>query len=260
MFFKNLKTTLSDGIIFIEISREAKLNALNADTLDELKKAILELSQNSEVKAAIITGAGTKAFVAGADISEFQALNESDAYQFSIRGQNIFALIENCHKPIIAVVNGFALGGGCELAMACHFRIASEEAKFGLPEVNLGIIPGYGGTQRLTQLIGKGRSLELMMTGDMIDAQQALQMGLVNHVANDKSEALTKARILLQKIVTKAPLAIGAVINCANSVFKQNLDGYQIEATAFADACKTKDFREGSNAFIEKRTPKFIGR
>tara|TARA_B100000941_G_C28487536_1_gene545879 strand:- start:579 stop:1361 length:783 start_codon:yes stop_codon:yes gene_type:complete len=260
MFFKNLKTTLSDGIIFIEISREAKLNALNADTLDELKKAILELSQNSEVKAAIITGAGTKAFVAGADISEFQALNESDAYQFSIRGQNIFALIENCHKPIIAVVNGFALGGGCELAMACHFRIASEEAKFGLPEVNLGIIPGYGGTQRLTQLIGKGRSLELMMTGDMIDAQQALQMGLVNHVANDKSEALTKARILLQKIVTKAPLAIGAVINCANSVFKQNLDGYQIEATAFADACKTKDFKEGSNAFIEKRIPKFIGK
>ena len=260
MFFKNLKTTLSDGIIFIEISREAKLNALNADTLDELKKAILELSQNSEAKAAIITGAGIKAFVAGADISEFQALNESDAYQFSIRGQDIFALIENCHKPIIAVVNGFALGGGCELAMACHVRIASEEAKFGLPEVNLGIIPGYGGTQRLTQLIGKGRSLELMMTGDMIDAQQALQMGLVNHVANDKSEALTKARILLQKIVTKAPLAIGAVINCANSVFKQNLDGYQIEATAFADACKTKDFKEGSNAFIEKRIPKFIGK
>lgn len=260
MFFKNLKTTLSNGIIIIEISREAKLNALNADTLDELKKAILELSQNSEAKAAIITGAGIKAFVAGADISEFQALNESDAYQFSIRGQDIFALIENCHKPIIAVVNGFALGGGCELAMACHVRIASEEAKFGLPEVNLGIIPGYGGTQRLTQLIGKGRSLELMMTGDMIDAQQALQMGLVNHVANDKSEALTKARILLQKIVTKAPLAIGAVINCANSVFKQNLDGYQIEATAFADACKTKDFKEGSNAFIEKRIPKFIGK
>ena len=260
MFFKNLKTTLFEGIIIIEISREAKLNALNGDTLDELKKAILELSQNSEAKAAIITGAGTKAFVAGADISEFQALNESDAYQFSIRGQNIFALIENCHKPIIAVVNGFALGGGCELAMACHFRIASEEAKFGQPEVNLGIIPGYGGTQRLTQLIGKGRSLELMMTGDMIDAQQALRIGLVNHVAKNKSEALTKARILLLKIMTKAPLAIGAVINCANSVFKQNLDGYHIEATAFANACKTKDFKEGSNAFIEKRTPKFIGK
>ena len=260
MFFKNLKTTIFEGIIIIEISRQAKLNALNVDTLEELKEAILGLSQNPEVKAAIITGAGTKAFVAGADISEFQGLNESDAYEFSIRGQDIFALIENCHKPIIAVVNGFALGGGCELAMACHFRIASAEAKFGQPEVNLGIIPGYGGTQRLTQLIGKGRSLELMMTGDMIDARQALEMGLVNHVAKDKSEALTKARILLQKIMTKAPLAIGAVINCANSVFKQNLDGYQIEATAFANACKTKDFKEGSNAFIEKRTPKFIGR
>jgi enoyl-CoA hydratase len=260
MFFKNLKTTIFEGIIIIEISREAKLNALNVDTLEELKEAILGLSQNPEVKAAIITGAGTKAFVAGADISEFQGLNESDAYEFSIRGQDIFALIENCHKPIIAVVNGFALGGGCELAMACHFRIASAEAKFGQPEVNLGIIPGYGGTQRLTQLIGKGRSLELMMTGDMIDARQALEMGLVNHVAKDKSEALTKARILLQKIMTKAPLAIGAVINCANSVFKQNLDGYEIEATAFANACKTKDFKEGSNAFIEKRTPKFIGR
>ena len=260
MFFKNLKTTIFEGIIIIEISRQAKLNALNVDTLEELKEAILGLSQNPEVKAAIITGAGTKAFVAGADISEFQGLNESDAYKFSIRGQDIFALIENCHKPIIAVVNGFALGGGCELAMACHFRIASAEAKFGQPEVNLGIIPGYGGTQRLTQLIGKGRSLELMMTGDMIDAQKALEMGLVNHVAKDKSEALTKARILLQKIMTKAPLAIGAVINCANSAFKQNLDGYEIEATAFANACKTKDFKEGSNAFIEKRTPKFIGK
>ncbi len=260
MFFKNLKTTIFEGIIIIEISRQAKLNALNVDTLEELKEAILGLSQNPEVKAAIITGAGTKAFVAGADISEFQGLNESDAYKFSIRGQDIFALIENCHKPIIAVVNGFALGGGCELAMACHFRIASAEAKFGQPEVNLGIIPGYGGTQRLTQLIGKGRSLELMMTGDMIDARKALEMGLVNHVAKDKSEALTKARILLQKIMTKAPLAIGAVINCANSVFKQNLDGYEIEATAFANACKTKDFKEGSNAFIEKRTPKFIGK
>ena len=260
MFFKNLKTTIFEGIIIIEISRQAKLNALNVDTLEELKEAILGLSQNPEVKAAIITGAGTKAFVAGADISEFQGLNESDAYKFSIRGQDIFALIENCHKPIIAVVNGFALGGGCELAMACHFRIASAEAKFGQPEVNLGIIPGYGGTQRLTQLIGKGRSLELMMTGDMIDARKALEMGLVNHVAKDKSEALTKARILLQKIMTKAPLAIGAVINCANSAFKQNLDGYEIEATAFANACKTKDFKEGSNAFIEKRTPKFIGK
>ena len=260
MFFKNLNTTLFEGIIIIEISRKAKLNALNEDTLDELKEAILGLSQNSEVKAAIITGAGTKAFVAGADISEFQGLNESDANKFSIRGQDIFALIENCQKPIIAVVNGFALGGGCELAMACHFRIASEEAKFGQPEVNLGIIPGYGGTQRLTQLIGKGRSLEMMMTGDMIDAQQALQMGLVNHVAKDKSKALTKARIILQRIMTKAPLAIGAVINCANSVFKQNLDGYQIEANTFAKVCKTKDFKEGSNAFIEKRTPKFIGK
>ncbi|MAJ50904.1 MAG: enoyl-CoA hydratase [Flammeovirgaceae bacterium] len=259
MSYKNLKTTLSDGIITIEISREAKLNALNGDTLDELAEIIGTLSQNLEVKAAIITGAGTKAFVAGADISEFQGLNESDAYKFSERGQDVFALIENCHKPIIAVVNGFALGGGCELAMACHIRVASDEAMFGQPEVNLGIIPGYGGTQRLTQLIGKGKSLELMMTGDMIDAHQAFQMGLVNHVAKDKLEALTKARVLLQKIMTKAPFAIGAVIDCANAVFNQNTDGYQVEATAFANAFKTQDFKEGSKAFIEKRKPKFRG-
>ena len=259
MPYKNLETTLSEGIITIEISREAKLNALNGATLDEIKDVIGWLSQNPEVKAAIITGAGTKAFVAGADISEFQELNESDAQKFSTRGQAVFSLIENCHKPIIAVVNGFALGGGCELAMACHMRVASEKAKFGQPEVNLGIIPGYGGTQRLTQLIGKGRSLELMMTGDMIDAHQAFQMGLVNHVAEDKLEALSKARAMLRKIMAKAPLAIGGVIDCANAVFDQNVDGYHMEAAAFAKACKTEDFKEGSNAFIEKRKPNFRG-
>jgi enoyl-CoA hydratase len=256
MSYKNLETTLSEGIITIEISREAKLNALNGATLDEIKDVIDRLSQNSELKAAIITGAGSKAFVAGADISE---LNETDAHKFSVRGQAIFSLIENCHKPIIAVVNGFALGGGCELAMACHIRVASEEAKFGQPEVNLGIIPGYGGTQRLTQLVGKGRSLELMMTGNMIDSHQAFQMGLVNHVAKDKLEALAKARTLLQRIMAKAPLAIGGVIACANAVFNQNADGYQMEAAAFANACKTEDFKEGSNAFIEKRKPNFRG-
>ena len=259
MSYKYLKTTLSEGIITIEISREAKLNALNSDTLDELAEIIERLSKNLEVKAAIITGAGTKAFVAGADISEFEGLNKLGAYKFSERGQDVFALIENCRKPIIAVVNGFALGGGCELAMACHIRVASEEAKFGQPEVNLGIIPGYGGTQRLTQLIGKGKSLELMMTGDMIDAHKAFQMGLVNHVTKDKLEALTKARVLLKKIMAKAPFAIGAVIDCANAVFNRNVDGYELEATAFANACKTQDFKEGSKAFIEKRKPKFTG-
>ena len=259
MLYKNLETTLSEGIITIEISREAKLNALNGATLDEIRDVIGALSQNSEVKAAIIIGAGTKAFVAGADISEFQKLNKSDAQKFSAHGQAIFSLIENCHKPIIAVVNGFALGGGCELAMACHIRVASEEAKFGQPEVNLGIIPGYGGTQRLTQLVGKGRSLELMMTGDMIDAHQAFQMGLVNHVAKDKLQAVAKARTLLQRIMTKAPLAIGGVIACTNAVFNQNADGYEMEALAFASACKTEDFKEGSSAFIEKRKPNFRG-
>ncbi len=259
MSYKNLETTLSEGIITIEISRETKLNALNGATLDEIKDVIGALSQNSEVKAAIIIGAGTKAFVAGADISEFQKLNKSDAHKFSAHGQAIFSLIENCHKPIIAVVNGFALGGGCELAMACHIRVASEEAKFGQPEVNLGIIPGYGGTQRLTQLVGKGRSLELMMTGDMIDAHQAFQMGLVNHVAKDKLQALAKARTLLQRIMAKAPLAIGGVIACANAVFNQNVDGYHMETAAFANACKTEDFKEGSSAFIEKRKPNFRG-
>ncbi len=185
------------------------MNALNHATLEELKAIFENVVDNRGIKAVILTGSGEKAFIAGADISEIASLNEVNARKFAERGQEIFAMIENCHKPVIAVTNGFTLGGGCELAMACHMRIASANAKFGQPEVNLGIIPGYGGTQRLTQLIGRGKANELMMTGDMIGADEAYRLGLVNHVLPTKTEAMEKAEELIGKIMSKAPLAIG---------------------------------------------------
>ena len=203
-----LSLSTTDNILTITVNRENKLNALNQETLAELKETIQSVYDDKELRGVILTGAGEKAFVAGADISEFKELNEMNARKFSEEGQEIFELIENCHTPVIAVVNGFALGGGCELAMACHMRIAVKEAKFGQPEVNLGIIPGYGGTQRLTQLIGKGRALEYMMTGDMIDATKAHDWGLANHVSEDKESALELASTILQKIKDKAPIAI----------------------------------------------------
>jgi enoyl-CoA hydratase len=257
--FQNILTEVKDGVLYLTINREDKMNALNFATLEELKAIFEEVIDRKEIKAVIITGSGQKAFVAGADISEIADLNEVNARKFAENGQEIFATIENCHKPVIAVTNGYTLGGGCELAMACHIRIATSNAKFGQPEVNLGIIPGYGGTQRLTILVGRGKANELMMTGDMIDAESALKLGLVNHVLETKAEAIAKAEELIAKIMSKAPLAIGMIVDCVNSVYLPEENGYQTEANSFARCVKSGDYKEGTSAFLEKRKPQFKG-
>jgi enoyl-CoA hydratase len=256
---KNILSESKDGILYLTINREQKLNALDFRTLQEIKNIFNEVSDNKSIRAVIITGAGEKAFAAGADINEISELNELNARKFSESGQEIFNLIETCHKPVIAVVNGYALGGGCELAMACHMRVASANAMFGQPEVNLGIIPGYGGTQRLTMLIGRGKACELLMTGDMINADEAKTLGLANHVLPTKAEAIAKAEEIIQKIMSKAPLAIGVIVDCINSVFEDNENGYQIEANSFARCVKSEDYLEGTAAFLEKRKPNFKG-
>lgn len=257
--YTTLTSTLSDGIYIITINRPDKLNALNRDVFTELNTAVEEINSNSAIKAAIITGSGAKAFVAGADITEFGGLDKAAAMALAKRGQDIFLKIENSRKPIIAAVNGFALGGGCELAMACHFRIAGENAKFGQPEVNLGLIPGYGGTQRLTQLIGKGRAIELLISGSMIDAAAALQYGLVNHVV-PADQLLDKAISILQLINTKAPIAVAKCIEAANAVFDETKNGYEEEIKAFGECFTTEDMKEGTAAFLEKRKAVFSGR
>jgi len=248
-----------DNICTVTINRPDKLNALNKLVLEELNEVIDEITGNPDIRSAIITGAGPKAFVAGADISEFLGLTHAEGMDLSRKGQYIFSKIENAPKPIIAAVNGFALGGGCELAMACHFRIASDNAKFGQPEVNLGLIPGYGGTQRLAQLIGKGRALELLMSAAMIDAPTALQYGLVNYVVPQAS-LLSKARALLETINTKAPLAVEGCIRAVNALYSKDKDGYSEEVEIFGDCFATEDMKEGTTAFLEKRKANFAGR
>ena len=255
----NVLSQNKGGILFLTIQRESKLNALNFATLEELKNIFDEVNDNRDIRAVIITGAGEKAFVAGADISEIADLSEVNARKFAENGQEIFQMIEACHKPVIAVVNGFALGGGCELAMACHMRVATANAKFGQPEVNLGIIPGYGGTQRLTFLVGRGKAYELMMTGDMIGADEAKTLGLVNHVMTGKEDAMRKAEDIIGKIMGKAPLAIGMIVDCVNAVYTNDEDGYLMEANSFARCVKSDDFAEGTSAFLEKRKPEFKG-
>ncbi|MEQ8905563.1 enoyl-CoA hydratase-related protein [Ekhidna sp.] len=258
--YENLALDLVDGILTITINRESKMNALNRATMLELRDAFQYVQDNpKDIRGVILTGAGEKAFVAGADITEFTGLSEMHARKFAEEGQEIFQSIENSHTPVIAVVNGFALGGGCELAMAAHMRIAVSAAKFGQPEVNLGLIPGYGGTQRLTQLIGKGKAYEYLMSADMISAEQAMAMGLANHVEADKEAALTKAKEILQKIATKAPIAIGLVIDSVNAHYETGVNGYQTEANAFAGCFGTEDFKEGVAAFLEKRKADFKG-
>lgn len=234
------------------------MNALNRATMAEIKSVMLEVMDDSSVKGVIITGAGEKAFVAGADISEFMKVSEGHARKLCEEGQETFQLIEDCHTPVMAVVNGFALGGGCELAMACHMRVASANARFGQPEVNLGLIPGYGGTQRLTHLVGKGRAFEYMMTADMIDANRAYEIGLVNHVEESQEAAMNKAVEILNKIGTKAPLAVGQIVDCVNMAMTGE-NGYQTEANAFAGCFKTDDFKEGVDAFLNKRPANFKG-
>lgn len=260
MPYQTLLTDLNDHIFTVTINRPDKLNALNKTVIEELSDAISEIYSNLEIKAAIITGSGAKAFVAGADIGEFIALNGKGGKALAQKGQeNVFDKIENSPKPIIAAVNGFALGGGCELAMACHFRLASDNAKFGQPEVNLGLVPGYGGTQRLTQLIGKGKAMELTMTGNMIDANEALRLGLINHVTTPEN-LLTETNKILQTIISKAPIAIAEVITLINHAAYGKADGLQKEMEAFGKLFDTADAKEGAKAFLEKRKTNFTGK
>jgi enoyl-CoA hydratase len=255
-----LSTELSEGILTITINRPDKLNALNKDVITELGAAVSEAAANEAVKSILITGAGEKAFVAGADISEFTGLDAQGGAALARRGQQeVFNKIESCPKPVVAAVNGFALGGGCELAMCCHFRTASEGAKFGQPEVNLGLIPGYGGTQRLTQLIGKGKAMELMMTGDMIGAEEAKGLGLVNHVF-PAAELIAETRKILLKIGGKAPFAVSQVIACVNDAARGEAAGFDNEIERFGTCFNTADMREGTSAFLEKRKPVFSGK
>ena len=256
--YQTIRTELTDNIFFIYINRPDKMNALNQQVMAELALAVDEVYTNKEIKSAVLTGTGEKAFVAGADIAEFLTLSSQEGSALAKKGHVIFKHIEDCPKPFIAAVNGFALGGGCELAMSCHFRIAAANAKFGQPEVNLGLIPGYGGTQRLTALIGKGKALELMMTGDMINANEALTLGLVNHVV-PAEELINKAKEILLKIQTKAPLAIARVIKCANAALDKDTDSYELEIAEFGACFATKDLQEGAAAFMGKRPAKFIG-
>ena len=257
--YTTLLAELNNGIYTITINRPDKLNALTKDVFTDLEKAADEIASNPAIQSAILTGSGGKAFVAGADITEFGGLDKAAAMALAKRGQDIFFKIEQNPKPIIAAVNGFALGGGCELAMACHFRIASENAKFGQPEVNLGLIPGYGGTQRLPQLIGKGRAIQLLISGDMIDAATALQYGLVNAVVPAEN-LLEKATAILNVINTKAPLAIAACIQSVNALFDETQNGYTAEISAFGNSFDTADMKEGTSAFLEKRKAQFTGK
>ena len=256
-----LKTELKEGILTIMLRNAKKLNALTTQSINELRDAIQEVYDNSEIKSVIITGAGEKSFVSGADVKEVAGLNEVNGRKFSENGQEVFNLIENCPKPILAAINGYALGGGCALALACHLRVAAENAKFGFPEVSLGTIPGFGATQRLSFLVGKAKTFEIMMTANTLTAAEAKKIGLVNQVVNAKTkdELLEKSKVILKSIMSNAPLAVGMLISCVNAVYHTNEDGYQTEANSFANCCKTTDFQEGTTAFLEKRKPTFQG-
>jgi enoyl-CoA hydratase len=255
--FQNLLIDYNGRIQHIIINRESKLNALNKAILAELHTAMHDAFHNDRVGGIIITGAGQKAFVAGADISEFASFDSAQGGELASQGHaKVFDLIENGNKPVIAAVNGFALGGGLELALACHIRIASDNAKMGLPEVSLGLIPGYGGTQRLTRLVGKGRALEMILTADMITANEAHQYGLVNHVVS-QDDLLTKAEEIMNRILLRAPLAVASAITAVNASTQTGVNGFQTEIAEFAKCFDTLDFKEGSTAFLEKRKPNF---
>ncbi len=254
----NIETT--DGIAVVTISRERALNALNDRTFVELKHFFEEAAPAmADLKGVVVTGAGEKAFVAGADITEFQNFDAAQGRAVAKRGHEVFFSIEHFPKPVVAAVNGFALGGGCELAMACHLRVAGEKAKFGQPEVNLGLTPGYGGTQRLVQYIGKTKAMELLLTADIIGAAEAHQLGLVNCVV-PAGEEVAKAKELVEKIAAKAPIAVAKVIEAVNAYFEDGVDGFTAELDAFGACCDTADFREGAAAFVEKRKANFQGK
>lgn len=258
--FENLLTHTEGGIHYIMINRPAKLNALNKATLAELHTAVYDALRNERVGGLIITGAGEKAFAAGADIRELAACDGTQAEELSRKAhKNVFNLIESSSKPVLAAINGFALGGGLELALACHIRIAAEDAKMGLPEVTLGLIPGYGGTQRLTGLVGKGIAMELILTGRMVSAGQARQYGLVNEVVAGE-ELGARAEALMRQILDGAPTALESAIRAVNAACRKGIDGFEQEIELFAKCFDTEDFREGTNAFLEKRKPVFKGR
>jgi enoyl-CoA hydratase len=260
MNFENILIVIENGIGQITINRPSKLNALNIATIQELHNALESLDNNEAVKTIIITGEGEKAFVAGADISEFANFSIEEGAQLAAQGQELlFDFVENLKTPTIAAVNGFALGGGLELAMACHFRIASDNAKMGLPEVSLGVIPGYGGTQRLPQLIGKGRAMEMIMTAGMISAEEAFRAGLVNHVV-PQTELLPFTKSLAQRIMKNSPAAISKAIKAINANFKEGTNGYETEIRNFGKCFGTEDFKEGTTAFLEKRKAEFTGK
>ena len=260
MTYQNLQFTQTDNILTVTVTRPKALNALNAQTISELHHFFgTELPERNDLRGVILTGAGEKSFVAGADIKEFLQVEGDQGKELSQRGQEAFFFIERAKVPVLALVNGFALGGGCELAMACHLRIATPNAKFGQPEVNLGIIAGYGGTQRLVQYIGRTKATELLLTGDMIGAEEALSLGLVNYVL-PAEEATERAHKLLGKIATKGPVAVAKTIAAINAYFQDGTDGFDFEVNAFGDVTQTGDFREGAQAFVEKRRANFTGK
>lgn len=260
MNYENILTEYENKIATITINRPSKLNALNAVTIQELHDVFKSFDDNQDIRAIVLTGSGEKAFVAGADISEFAHFSIEEGEKLAEQGQaNLFDFIENLKTPVIAAVNGFALGGGLELAMACHFRVASENAKMGLPEVSLGVIPGYGGTQRLPQLVGKGRAMEMIMTAGMISAETAHDIGLVNHVVVQE-ELLDFCKGIAQKIIKNSPVAIGQAIKAVNANFKDGENGFETEIKAFGKCFGTEDFKEGTTAFLEKRKAVFSGK
>ena len=258
--FENLLFEKKGAVAIVTVNRPKVLNALNMATMEELRKVFHQLKQDREVRVVLLTGAGEKAFIAGADINELAQQDPVQAKEYTHRGQSVLNLIENLGKPVIACINGFALGGGCEIAMACTMRLASENAKFGQPEVKLGIIPGYGGTQRLPRLVGKGRAQQLVLTGEMITAQEANRIGLVNEVM-PAGELLARAEAIAGKIVANAPLACQYAMEAVNRGMEMTLDeGLFLEATLFAVSCATEDKKEGTTAFLEKRAANFKGK
>lgn len=254
--YTNILSENKNHTCVITVNRPDKLNALNYDTIQEIGKAVTAAEKDDDVYGIIITGSGAKAFVAGADISEFSKYTVEEGMKLAADGQKVFKSIELCTKPVIAAVNGFALGGGCELAMSCHMRIASDNAKFGQPEVKLGLIPGYAGTQRLVQLIGKGKAMELLMTADMIGAEEARTLGLVNHVTTP-DQLMAKVNELLEKIYAQGPIAISGIVRCVDAFFTDGVDGSTFEVTEFGKCFGTPDFVEGVEAFLNKRKADF---
>ena len=257
---KNLKLERDGWIATLTVNRPDKLNALNDDTMAELESAFTAMAGDAQIKGVILTGAGEKAFVAGADIAELATQSPVEGQERSIRGQRVLDRIERLGKPVVAAVGGFALGGGCELALACHVRVASENARLGTPEVKLGIMCGYGGTQRLPRLVGKGRALEMLLTGEMVDAQEALRIGLVNRVV-PKDKLLAESDALLRKMLANGPVSLRFTLEAVNDGLEMPLDESQrAEATLFGLICSTGDMKEGTKAFLEKRPAKFQGK